>query len=63
MMKYSKPIETTLKKAQEEIRELRAELKAGTLNRKKLKSGLKEVQQHLKVMNIHNHKADPDDGK
>jgi signal transduction histidine kinase len=61
MMKYSKPIEITLKKAQQEIRELRSELKAGTLNRKRLKSGLKEIQQRLKVMNIHNHKPDPED--
>lgn len=62
-MKYTKPIETTLKKAQDEIRELRSELKAGTLNRKNLKAGLKEVQQYLKIMNIHNHRPDPDDEK
>ena len=62
VMKYTPKIESTLEKARQEIRDLQSDLKAGTLDRNQLKSGLQEVQQQLKVMSIHNHKATFGDG-
>lgn len=59
-MESSKSLKTTLLKASEEIRILLADLKAGTLDRIALEAGLKEVQERLKVMDIHIHSPDPD---
>jgi septal ring factor EnvC (AmiA/AmiB activator) len=60
-MKKSKALRTMLKKVEAEINDLLVELKAGTLDRKKLKSGLKDVQRRMKEMDIHNHEFDVKD--
>jgi signal transduction histidine kinase len=45
--KYPKSF-NAVRKAQKEIRELTGHLKAGTLHGKRLQSGLKRIQEHLK---------------
>ncbi len=49
----------TLDKAREEVRELLMKEHDGTLDKKQLESGLKEVQRYLDAMYIHDFDADP----
>jgi hypothetical protein len=52
-MESSKTLDETVERAQEEVRKLLAEVKAGTPDAKKLETGLMEVQGTLKVLDIH----------
>lgn len=51
-------LKKTVEKAEKEVRELLKEVQA--LDRKKLETGLKEVQSDLKVLDIHLDKRDPE---
>ena len=46
-----------LGKAQQHVRELLKHDQAGTLTRVKLQAGLKEIQRHLEVMDVHIHSS------
>ncbi len=46
-------------KAQKEVRKLLKQDRAGSLTRKKLETGLEEVEDYLKVMEIHIHSSLP----
>jgi len=54
----SKSQRSTLARAQEEIQDLLLDLQAGTLDRIALEAGLKQVQERLKALGVHQHKAD-----
>ena len=54
----SKSLRTTLARAQEEIQDLLLDLQSGTLDRITLEAGLKQVQERLKALGVHQHKAD-----
>jgi hypothetical protein len=54
----SKSLRSTLARAQEEIQDLLLDLQAGTLDRITLEAGLKQVQERLKALGVHQHKAD-----
>ena len=56
----SKSQRSTLQRAQEEIQDLLLDLQAGTLDRITLEAGLKKVQERLKALDIHGHRAEPD---
>lgn len=56
----SKSQRSTLQRAQEEIQDLLLDLQAGTLDRITLEAGLKQVQERLRAMAIHGHRAEPD---
>jgi hypothetical protein len=65
----SKSQRSTLARAQEEIQDLLLDLQAGTLDRITLEGGLKQLQERLKALGVHQHKADiesddadPDEG-
>lgn len=49
------------RKAQKEIRELTGRLKAGTLQGKRLESGLKRIQEHMKRVLCHDDFGRDDD--
>jgi hypothetical protein len=51
-------LKETVKKAEKEVEELLTEVKADKLDRRKLETGLKEVQSDLKILDIHVHKHD-----
>jgi hypothetical protein len=59
-MDSSKTLKETVARAQKEIKELLADAQAGTLDRKRLETKLKEVQGDLKVIDIHIGKREPD---
>jgi glucose-6-phosphate-specific signal transduction histidine kinase len=46
-------------KAQKEVRKLLKQDRAGSLTRKKLETGLEEIEDYLKVMEIHIHSSLP----
>jgi glucose-6-phosphate-specific signal transduction histidine kinase len=46
-------------KAQKEVRKLLKQERAGSLTRKKLETGLEEIEDYLKVMEIHIHSSSP----
>lgn len=48
---------STLAKAQQHVRELLKHDEAGTLTRRKLQTGLKEIQKHLDVMDVFIHSS------
>lgn len=52
-MESSKTLDETVERAQEEVKKLLAEVKAGKTDAKKLETGLMEVQGTLKVLDIH----------
>jgi hypothetical protein len=54
----SKSLRSTLARAQEEIQDLLLDLQAGTLDRITLECGLKQLQERLKALGVHQHKAD-----
>jgi hypothetical protein len=54
----SKSQRSTLARAQEEIQDLLLDLQAGTLDRITLEGGLKQLQERLKALGVHQHKAD-----
>jgi hypothetical protein len=56
----SKSQRSTLQRALEEIQDLLLDLQSGTLDRITLEAGLKQVQERLKAMEIHGHRAEPD---
>jgi hypothetical protein len=56
----SKTQKSTLQRAQEEIQDLLLDLQAGTLDRITLESGLKNVQERLKALDVHWHSPEPD---
>jgi hypothetical protein len=56
----SKSLRSTLARAQEEIQDLLLDLQAGTLDRITLESGLKQVQERLKALGVHQHNSDID---
>jgi hypothetical protein len=58
-MDPSNTLQETVERAQKEVKVLLAEVHAGKLDRNKLETGLKEVQNDLKVLDIHVHKHDP----
>ncbi|MEA3182902.1 MAG: hypothetical protein QOI59_6425 [Gammaproteobacteria bacterium] len=54
----SKSQRSTLARAQEEIQDLLLDLQSGTLDRITLEAGLKQLQERLKALGVHQHKAD-----
>ena len=46
-------------KAQKEVRKLLKQDRAGSLTRKKLETGLEEIEDYLRVMEIHIHSSLP----
>jgi hypothetical protein len=54
----SKSLRDTLARVQEEIQDLLLDLQSGTLDRITLEAGLKQVQERLKALGVHQHKAD-----
>lgn len=54
----SKSLRATLARAQEEIQDLLLDLQSGTLDRITLEAGLKQVQQRLKALDVHQHRLD-----
>jgi signal transduction histidine kinase len=54
----SKSLRATLARAQEEIQDLLLDLQSGTLDQITLEAGLKQVQERLKALGVHQHKAD-----
>jgi hypothetical protein len=54
----SKSLRATLQRAQEEIQDLLLDLQAGTLDRITLEAGLKQVQERLKALGVHQFRAD-----
>ena len=54
-------VKDLIAKAQKEIGGLLAESRTGKINKRILEAGLKDLQGRLKVMSVHNHKADVDD--
>jgi hypothetical protein len=48
---------SVLRKAQQHVRQLLKQEQAGTLTRVKLEAGLKEIQRHLEVMDVHIHSS------
>lgn len=61
MMKYSKALKALIHKAEKETQKLLTDVTAGKLDKGTLKSGLQQVEEDLKQMNVFNHKADADD--
>jgi hypothetical protein len=58
----SKSLRVTLARAQEEIQDLLLDLQSGTLDRITLEAGLKQVQERLKALGVHQHQSDSDTG-
>jgi hypothetical protein len=60
----SKSLRVTLARAKEEIQDLLLDLQSGTLDRITLEAGLKQVQERLKALGVHQHHFEPppDDG-
>jgi hypothetical protein len=54
----SKSLRATLVRAQEEIQDLLLDLQTGTLDRITLEAGLKQLQQRLTALGVHQHKLD-----
>jgi hypothetical protein len=54
----SKSLRATLSRAQEEIQDLLLDLQSGTLDRITLEAGLKQVQERLKALSVHQHRLD-----
>jgi hypothetical protein len=52
-------LKETVERAQKEVKDLLAEVHAGKVDKRKLETGLKEVQSALKVLDIHAHGGDP----
>jgi cell division protein FtsB len=59
-MDSSRVLKKTIKRAQKEVKELLAEVKATKHNMSKLETGLKEVRSALKVLDIHAFRHDPE---
>jgi glucose-6-phosphate-specific signal transduction histidine kinase len=57
--KSSKVVLEVSLKAQKEVRKLLKQDRAGSLTRKKLETGLEEIEDYLKVMEIHIHSSLP----
>ena len=55
-MDSSKTLIETVERAQKEVKELLAGVKAGKVNTSEMVTGLKEVQGELKILDIHVHK-------
>lgn len=61
MMKYSQELKALIAKVEKETHKLLADVKAGKLDKRILETGLQQVEQDVKQMNVFNHKADADD--
>jgi hypothetical protein len=59
LRKNPKVVLALSKKAQNEVRELLKQDRAGSLTRKKLDTGLEEIEEYLKVMEVHIHSSLP----
>jgi len=46
-VEFPKTLKTTIRKAKRELRDLKKQLRDGTLDRKKLESGLKKIRKHV----------------
>jgi hypothetical protein len=57
-MNSSKVLKDTVRRAQREVKKLLAEVRDEKPNKSKLVTGLKEVQNELKVLDIHAHRFD-----
>lgn len=53
----SAPRKSVLKKARQEIRELLKQERAGTLTRRELEAGLKEIDKSLEIMDVFIHSS------
>jgi hypothetical protein len=60
-MGSSKILIKTVERAEKEVKELLAEVKAGRVNTIEMVTGLKEVQGELKILDIHVHKYENED--
>jgi signal transduction histidine kinase len=47
IVEFPKTLKTTIRKAKRELRDLKKQLRDGTLDRKKLESGLKKIRKHV----------------
>jgi peptidoglycan hydrolase CwlO-like protein len=52
-MASSKTLKDTVKRAQKEVKKLLTQVQSGKSDRSKLETGLEEVQDELKVLDIH----------
>jgi hypothetical protein len=60
-MKDPELLKSTVRKAEKEVDELLSGVQGGTIDRNRLESGLKEVREQLKTMEIHAYSLGPDD--
>lgn len=57
-MASTRTLKATVKRAQKEVKKLLAQARADKLTKTKLETGLKEVENELKVLDIHAHSLD-----
>jgi hypothetical protein len=56
----SSKLKETVERARREVKKLLSKLEAGEINRRRLETGLKEVQSDLKVLDFHLDKHKPE---
>jgi hypothetical protein len=57
-MASTRTLKATVKRAQKEVKKLLAQARADKLNKAKLETGLEEVENELKILDIHAHSFD-----
>jgi hypothetical protein len=53
IVEFPKGLKTVIRKAKKEIRDLKTQLEDGTLDRRKLESGLRKLQEHVREIPDH----------